>query len=94
VFWLYGVVPSNLLWALLLWLLTGTGTGALALVVALAAVLLVYTGWIVAAVWAAADNVDKPLYGVIARWLTVAWALNTLLFLGFLMLDLIAGTAG
>ncbi|PWG60926.1 hypothetical protein [Sediminicurvatus halobius] len=86
VFWLYGVIPSNVLWIVLLAMLWAGSSAAL--IAALGAVLLVYTGWIVVAVWAAADNVQKELYGVLARWLTVAWALNTVLFLGFLLVDL------
>ncbi|MBA1147883.1 hypothetical protein H0Z60_12595 [Ectothiorhodospiraceae bacterium WFHF3C12] len=92
VFWLYGVIPSNVLWILLLW--SYAPPTATPLVAVLAVALIVYTGWIVAAIWATADNVHKPLYGVLARWITVAWALNTLLSLAFLMLDLTARTAG
>ena len=58
VFWLYGVIPSNLLWAALLWTLrqpaphvAATGT--------LLAVILIYTAWIVIAVWQTAFNVGS-----------------------------------
>lgn len=86
VFWLYGVIPSNVVWIILLSMIwAGSATP---LIATLGALLLVYTGWIVVAIWAAADNVQKELYGVLARWLTVAWALNTILFLGFLLVDL------
>lgn len=84
VFWFYGVIPSNVLWAVFLGLLAW-GVAAPVLVFA-AAVLLVYTGWIVAAVWVAADGTSSR-YGVVARWLTVAWTLNTVFALGFLVLD-------
>lgn len=88
VFWLYGVIPSNLLWAFTLYLiLVSADTAAISLGFL---VLLVYTTWIVLAVWRTADNVRKPVYGMMARWLTAAWALNTVLMVGFLQLDLLA----
>jgi hypothetical protein len=42
-----------------------------------------YTVWIVISVWRCAFNVEKPLYGHIARALTVSWAINAVLVLGF-----------
>jgi hypothetical protein len=88
VFWLYGVIPSNLLWAALLWTLrqpaphvAATGT--------LLAVILIYTAWIVIAVWQTAFNVGDPRYGVLARALTVVWAINTVLLVFFLGLPLL-----
>lgn len=88
VFWLYGVVPSNLLLgAILAMLWYKAAAGA---IVAMLAVLVVYTGWIVVSVWQCADNVKtEHYYGVIARWLTVAWAANTIFFTGFLLIDLL-----
>jgi hypothetical protein len=88
VFWLYGVIPSNLLWALV-WLMI-RGNAATGAISAMFVVLLAYTAWIVLAVWRCADNVQKPVYGVMARWLTVAWAINTVLFVFFLQLDLLS----
>ena len=35
------------------------------------------------------NNVEKPLYGHMARALTVAWAINALLVLGFLELQVL-----
>lgn len=84
-FWLYGVIPSNVLLAAILAMVAGGATGAV--LTALLAALLIYTGWIVVAVWRCADNVEVARNGVIARWLTVAWALNTVLFVFFLQLD-------
>ena len=86
-FWLQGVIPSNLLWAGALWAL---GTGRTSLVLALFAALLLYTGWIIPAVWRAAPTARTPGYGVAARGLTVAWGLNTVLVIFFLMLQLLA----
>ena len=88
VFWLYGVIPSNILVAailLLLWLDRATDVISLLLVL-----LLLYTTWIVISVWNCSHNVKvENYYGVLARWLTVAWALNTVFFVIFLGLDLI-----
>lgn len=88
VFWLYGVIPSNLLLGVILWMLWFQA--ALGAIITMLAVLLVYTGWIVVSVWQCADNVKtEHYYGVIARWLTVAWAANTLFFTAFLIIDLL-----
>jgi hypothetical protein len=38
-------------------------------------------------VWRNADNVGEPLYGQIARFLTVAWSINAVLVSGFLFLN-------
>lgn len=88
VFWVYGVIPSNLLWGVTLYLIAvGADMAAVSLMFL---VLLMYTAWVVLAIWNTADNTQKPLYGVMARWLTVAWSLNTILMVGFLQLDLLA----
>ena len=87
VFWLQGVIPSNLLWAAALWALTNQRT---TLLLALFAALLLYTGWIIPAVWRAAPTARTPNLGVAARGLTVAWGLNTLLVTFFLTLQLVA----
>ncbi|MCW4454852.1 hypothetical protein OK348_08580 [Flavobacterium sp. MXW15] len=87
VFWLYGVIPSNLLWGVVLWMLSHGGYPGATL--GLLAFLLLYTAWIVVAVWRAAPNAGDPRYGVVARTLTVAWALNTVLMVFFLGLQLL-----
>jgi hypothetical protein len=85
VFWLQGVIPSNLLWGVVLWMIirgmSPWGVRALLLLV------LAYTAWIVLAVWQAAPNTANPRYGVLARALTVAWAINTVLLVFFLELQ-------
>lgn len=86
VFWLQGVIPSNLLWAAALWALSRQ---QLVLVLGLFAVLLLYTGWIIPAVWRAAPGARTPGLGVAARGLTVAWGLNTVLVVFFLTLQLV-----
>jgi len=45
-----------------------------------------YTAWILVAVWRSAENVGRKDYGLIARALTVAWAINSVLVSGFLLL--------
>lgn len=87
VFWLLGVIPSNVLWALALWALSN---GRTHLLLGLFAVLLVYTGWIIPAVWRAAPGARNPNLGVAARGLTVAWGLNTVLVIFFLTLQLLS----
>ncbi len=87
VFWLLGVIPSNLLWAVALWALT---QGRTPLLLGMFAVLLVYTGWIIPTVWRAAPSAHNPNYGLAARGLTVAWGLNTVLVIFFLTLQLVA----
>lgn len=85
VFWLQGVIPSNLLWAVALWALANQRTP---LLLGVFAVLLLYTGWIIPAVWRAAPR--TPNLGVAARGLTVAWGLNTVLVIFFLTLQRVA----
>jgi len=87
VFWLQGVIPSNLLWAAALWALANQRT---TLLLALFAALLLYTGWIIRAVWRAAPSARNADIGVAARGLTVGWGLNTVLLVFFLALELFA----
>ncbi|WP_294995972.1 hypothetical protein [uncultured Stenotrophomonas sp.] len=87
VFWLQGVIPSNLLWAVALWALANQRT---TLLLGVFAVLLLYTGWIIPAVWRAAPAARTPDLGVAARGLTVAWGLNTVLVIFFLTLQRVA----
>jgi hypothetical protein len=47
------------------------------------------TVWIVVSVRRGAFNVEKQMYGHMAKALTVAWAINALLVLGFLELQLL-----
>lgn len=53
----------------------------------------VYTIWILVSVWRCAANAD-PFWGLLARWLTVAWAGNVTLVVVFLQFDLIARYVG
>ncbi|MGE4367343.1 MAG: hypothetical protein AB7D25_08245 [Thermomonas sp.] len=87
VFWLYGVIPSNLMWLAVAWLVDhGQLPGA---TLGLLVFLLGYTAWIVVAVWKAAPKTKDNRYGVIAQALTVAWAINTVLVTFFLGLQMV-----
>ena len=87
VFWLYDVIPRNLLWTAVLWLMSRGGMPGATL--GLLVFLLVYTAWIVKPVWRAAPHARDPRYGVLARALTMAWAINTVLLVFFLGLPLL-----
>lgn len=52
-----------------------------------------YTVWILVSVWRCAED-SHPFWGPLARWLTVAWAGNTILTIVFLQLDLAARYLG
>ena len=90
VYWLYGVLGSNVL-ALILLLLMQEGAIASGWFQLVLLLLAVYTVWIVVSVWRCAFNVENPMYGHMARGLTVAWAINALLVLGFLELRVLGG---
>jgi hypothetical protein len=90
VFWGYGVLASCALAVLY----------ALAIQqkrVVLQQVLLIllagYTAWILVAIWRCADN-SSPMWGLLARGLTVAWEGNTILVLAFLQADLLVSFVG
>lgn len=82
VFWLYGVLISIGLAGfiaaagLLHWV-------ALPGLIAMLAGLALYTGWILVSIWRCAENIEGRPFDVepglwtwLARWLTVAWAVN------------------
>ncbi|MHB8912436.1 MAG: hypothetical protein ACYC42_07275 [Lysobacter sp.] len=83
VFWIYGVLVSHLFFGAILYFYRQIGTPLLALSLA---GFVAYTAWIMRAVWVNAFNVEKEIYGHIARALTVAWAINAVLVSGFLFL--------
>ena len=90
VFWIYGVLTSI---AIGLLYMLAAEAGRRSLQQALLIILLAYTGWIVVAVWRCAEPAP-PTLRIVARSLTVAWALNIILVTGFLQLDLIAAYLG
>jgi hypothetical protein len=85
VFWVYGVLVSAGL-ALLFALAREAGRTDLQQILLL--VFPLYTSAILVAVWRCGERAATP-WGVVARALTVAWALNTLLLLLFLQVALI-----
>lgn len=96
VYWLYGVLGSTVLAVLIMapaalgWLtlpLLGIGLG----------IGLAYTAWIVVSIWRCAFNIkDRPfgiprdILAMMARWLTVAWAINVLGLSALLVHSLLA----
>ena len=91
VFWLYGVAASCAIAALYFGAMVSGRTAPRQL---LLLVLAGYTGWIVVSVWRCADNTREPLWGTLARFLTIAWAANALLVVAFLELDLLGTLIG
>ena len=85
VFWLYGVVLSQLLWGASMFVYMNGA--ALDTVVLMFAVLLAYTAWILMSIWHCSWNVENPAHGEIARFLTAAWALNSVLMMAFLLMQ-------
>jgi hypothetical protein len=84
VFWLYGVVLSNVLFGLILMAFNPVATSLFGLMLLS---FVAYTACVLNAVWRNADNVAEPMYGQIARFLTVAWSINAVLVSGFLFLS-------
>ena len=52
--------------------------------------LLIHSGWIVIAVWRCAPNASQEWHGLLARAMTIAWALNAAFMLLFLELDFLS----
>jgi hypothetical protein len=90
VFWVYGVLVSSGLALLYLLAREAQRVDVQQLLLVL---MLLYTGLILVAVWRCAGPAAPP-WGQIARALTVAWALNVLLLIGFLQIDLLAAWLG
>ncbi len=83
VFWIYGVIASQVYFASILYFYRALGTLTLG---ALLAGFVLYTAWIMRSVWVNAFNVGNEAYGHVARYLTVVWALNAVLVSSFLFL--------
>lgn len=90
VFWGYGVLASAMLIALHAAALT---SGQVALEQGLLVVSALYTVWILVAIWRCSAGAG-PYWGLLARAMTIAWALNTGFVLGFLQIDLLVRHAG
>lgn len=83
VFWLQGVVLSHLIFGAILLLYQSLDSLSLAI---LLVAFVCYTAWVLNAVWRNAGNVREPIYGEIARFLTVAWSINAVMVSTFLLL--------
>jgi hypothetical protein len=89
VFWLYGVLVSAV--QILVFVLA-IYQDRLALRQVVLLCFAVYTVWILVSVWRCAAHAAPP-WGVLARWLTVAWAGNAAMVVLFLQIDLLIGYA-
>ena len=83
VFWLYGVIASHLFFGAIIYSYREASTPVVGL---LLAGFLVYTAWIMHTIWVNALNVRNEFWGYLARWMTVAWALNAVMVSLFLLL--------
>lgn len=83
VFWLQGVLLSQVLFGGILLLYQHIDNLSLAM---LLLGFIAYTAWVLNAVWRNAGNVREPIYGEIARFLTVAWSINAVLISLFLLI--------
>lgn len=90
VFWVHGVAVSS---ALLLLHAVALARGLHAVEQVLIVVTALYTPWILVAIWRCSANAP-PILGTMAKWLTIAWALNSLLVLAALQLELLIRYAG
>ena len=86
VFWIYGVVTSSVLITLYV-IAFYADRAALRQVLLLCFAL--YTAWILISVWRCANNTEERVWGLFARFLTVAWACNTIMIVVFLQFNLI-----
>ena len=86
VFWGYGVGASSVIAVLYATVLISE---ELALQQVLNTLSLLYTIWILVAIWRSSSN-TASYWTDLARWLTVAWGLNTTMVLLFLQFELLA----
>ncbi len=86
VFWGYGVFPSSVsivLYAFSLYL------GHIGLQQALLICIGGYTFWLLVSLWRCSKSAVNSIWGILARQLIVAWAINVILILAFLQIDLV-----
>ncbi len=83
VFWIYGVLFSHVFFGAILYFYRRVDAMTLALMLG---AFLLYTAWIMRTIWVDALNVRNDMWGYLARWLTVAWALNAVFVSVFLFL--------
>jgi hypothetical protein len=87
VFWLYGVAVSSVLIAIYLFAFLIEGVGLRQILILCFAP---YTAWILVSIWRCASNAREPFWGILARFLTVAWACNATMMVVFIEMNLIA----
>ncbi len=89
-FWIDGVLASSLLVALYL---TTLALGQRLAEQVLLVLCALYTVWILVSIWRASLR-ETTFWSQMARLLTIAWAANTALVLGFRQIDLLIAFAG
>lgn len=87
VFWQYGVAVSSVLIAIYLFAFLIEGVGLRQILILCFAP---YTAWILVSIWRCANNAREPFWGMLARFLTVAWACNATMMVVFIEMNLIA----
>lgn len=87
VFWLYGVAASTALIAMYLFAFLIENVALRQILVLCFAL---YTGWILVSIWRCSHNALEQFWGLLARFLTVAWACNTIMIVVFVEMNLIA----
>lgn len=88
VFWIYGVLTS---FGLAAFYLAAALAHRPSLQQALVITFAAYTGWVLMAVWRCAEQAPPQLRALV-RSLALVWAVNTVMFTGFLELDLVAAS--
>jgi hypothetical protein len=86
VFWRYGILPSVSLIVLYVFSLY---LGRIALQQALLLCFGGYTFWLLVSLWRCSKAAMDSIWGPLARQLVVVWAINTVLILAFLQIDLV-----
>ena len=87
VFWFYGVGVSFVLAGVMAGALQSGAYGLLQASMPIAAL---YTLWILTAIWRCTEGCQE-FWSILARWLTVAWAINAAMVLAFLQVELATG---
>ncbi|QDA57075.1 hypothetical protein [Thermomonas aquatica] len=88
VFWLEGVLASQLLF---LALLAAFQYGNATVLVLAVAAFIAYTAWIMRRIWLNAFNVSRAELGTMARVLTIGWTINAVTVCVFLVLAKLGG---
>ena len=81
-FWIQGVLFSQILWGIFAYLRWGMEPISKLMIYPYMLILLAYTAWICWRILQAGRTAQDPNKGIMAQYLTVAWALNSVLILG------------